>query len=105
MDLPIGSRASYAMLRDRQVATGKQRDMNRVWRCIIAFPGRGLILMVRFYQVCISPLLGPNCRFQPTCSAYFIQAVEKYGAVRGAWKGLIRICKCHPLHPGGNDPP
>jgi putative membrane protein insertion efficiency factor len=65
----------------------------------------GLILLVRFYQVAISPWLGPNCRFTPTCSEYFILAVRKHGPVRGAWRGVRRICRCHPLHPGGYDPP
>jgi putative membrane protein insertion efficiency factor len=74
-------------------------------RELIRLPGRGLILGVRFYQICISPMLGATCRFQPTCSSYFIQSVEKYGAIRGTFRGLIRICKCHPFHPGGPDPP
>lgn len=66
---------------------------------------RGIILMVRVYQLCISPWLGQNCRFIPSCSAYMIEAVEKYGPFRGVWKGLCRIGRCHPLHPGGYDPP
>ena len=53
----------------------------------------------------LSPLIGRHCRFEPTCSAYFIQAVEKYGAVRGTWRGLKRIGRCHPFQPGGYDPP
>jgi len=64
-----------------------------------------LIGLVRFYQYCISPWLGPNCRFQPTCSEYFIQAVNKHGPIKGAWMGVKRILKCHPFHPGGYDPP
>jgi putative membrane protein insertion efficiency factor len=63
-----------------------------------------LIAPVRVYQHLISPLLGPTCRFRPTCSEYFVQAVRKYGPLRGAWKGLCRIARCHPLHPGGDDP-
>ena len=63
-----------------------------------------LILPVRIYQQLVSPLLGPTCRFNPTCSEYFIQAVRKYGPLRGAWRGLCRIARCHPLHPGGDDP-
>ena len=72
---------------------------------LVRLPGYLMILMVRLYQICLSPLLGRNCRFQPTCSSYFIQSVEKYGAIRGGWKGVVRICKCHPFHPGGYDPP
>jgi putative membrane protein insertion efficiency factor len=79
--------------------------MNALLAWLVRLPGRMMILLVRIYQVCISPLLGKNCRFQPTCSSYFIQAVEKYGAIRGGCKGVIRICKCHPFHPGGYDPP
>lgn len=64
-----------------------------------------LIAAVRFYQRGISPLLGPNCRFTPTCSQYMIEAIQKYGAVRGLIKGTRRICRCHPFQPGGYDPP
>ena len=63
---------------------------------------------IHLYQRSASPVLsrlGVRCRFQPTCSAYFIEAVQKYGAVRGAWRGLKRIGRCHPFHPGGYDPP
>jgi uncharacterized protein len=65
----------------------------------------GLIGLVILYKLTLSPLLGRHCRFQPTCSSYFRQSVEKYGAVRGSLRGLVRICRCHPWHPGGYDPP
>ena len=64
-----------------------------------------LILPVRFYQFVIGPLLPKVCRFHPSCSEYFIQAVEKHGALRGSVKGLWRICRCHPWNRGGYDPP
>jgi putative membrane protein insertion efficiency factor len=64
-----------------------------------------LILGVRFYQVCLRPLLPSVCRFTPSCSEYFILAVRKYGPICGACKGIARICRCHPWHPGGYDPP
>jgi putative membrane protein insertion efficiency factor len=64
-----------------------------------------LISGVRFYQVCIRPVLPAVCRFYPSCSEYFILAVRKYGPVRGACKGVGRICRCGPWHPGGYDPP
>lgn len=64
-----------------------------------------LIGMVIVYKLTLSPLLGRHCRFQPTCSSYFRTSVEKYGAVRGSLKGLARIGRCHPWHPGGYDPP
>lgn len=68
-------------------------------------PGRVLIALVRFYQYTISPLLGPKCRYQPSCSHYMIEAVQKYGAIRGCWKGICRVCRCHPFSRGGYDPP
>jgi len=62
------------------------------------------ILLVRMYQVGLSPLLPASCRYYPSCSAYAITALEKYGAVRGAWLAVRRISRCHPFHPGGYDP-
>ena len=56
-------------------------------------PGEFLIFLVRIYQWTLSPLIGRQCRFQPTCSHYYIGAVRKYGAVRGSWKGLVRIIR------------
>ena len=64
-----------------------------------------LIAAVVVYKATLSPLLGRHCRFHPTCSVYFRQSVEKYGALRGTARGLARICRCHPWHPGGDDPP
>ncbi|MCA9051379.1 MAG: membrane protein insertion efficiency factor YidD [Planctomycetaceae bacterium] len=63
-----------------------------------------LLGTVRFYQKYISPLKGPCCRFQPTCSQYFIDAVEKYGPLQGSWKGLCRLARCHPFGSHGHDP-
>lgn len=68
-------------------------------------PGLLLIKLVRLYQIFLSPIMGQQCRFSPTCSAYFIEAVEKYGAIVGSAKGLWRICRCNPFNPGGHDPP
>lgn len=65
---------------------------------------RLFIGLIRVYQYLISPLLGPRCRFVPTCSDYSCQALAKYGAVKGGWLGIKRICRCHPRHPGGYDP-
>ena len=79
--------------------------MRFLWAALIALPTWSMIGAVRLYQLFLSPLLGRNCRFTPTCSEYFIQAVRKYGAIRGATRGLLRICRCHPFHPGGYDPP
>jgi len=64
-----------------------------------------LILLVRLYRAVISPVVPPNtCRFTPTCSAYAVDALQKYGAWRGSWRALKRIARCHPWHPGGYDP-
>lgn len=65
---------------------------------------RLLILCIRFYQIFISPLKPPTCRFYPTCSAYAIEAIQKNGPVKGTWLAIKRIAKCHPFHPGGYDP-
>ena len=63
-----------------------------------------LIALVRTYQIGISPYIGAHCRYTPTCSAYFIEAVEKYGALKGSWLGIKRILRCNPGRPGGYDP-
>lgn len=63
-----------------------------------------MISLVRAYQIGISPYLGGHCRYRPTCSQYFIEAVEKYGALKGSWLGIRRILRCHPGRPGGYDP-
>lgn len=63
-----------------------------------------LLLLIRFYQLFISPLKQPTCRFSPTCSHYAIQAVEKYGIFKGCLMSVKRLLKCHPFNPGGYDP-
>jgi putative membrane protein insertion efficiency factor len=75
------------------------------WQAVARVPAAGLILVVRLYQWTLSPLVGRVCRFQPSCSNYMIGAVRKHGAVKGGWRGILRICRCHPFHPGGYDPP
>lgn len=65
---------------------------------------RILVLFVRAYQVVISPMLPPSCRYYPSCSAYAIEALEKHGAWRGGWLAVRRISRCHPFRPGGFDP-
>lgn len=72
---------------------------------VLSLPAHAAIALVRLYQWTISPLLGQRCRFEPSCSRYFIGAVQKYGLLRGGMKGVLRICRCHPWHPGGYDPP
>lgn len=68
------------------------------------WPVRMLVLLVRGYQLFISPMLGPRCRFHPTCSQYAVEALQTHGAVKGGWLALRRVLRCHPLHPGGHDP-
>jgi uncharacterized protein len=63
-----------------------------------------LILLVRAYQVCLSPFLGQNCRFYPSCSHYAMAAIGRHGALKGGMRAARRLCKCHPWHPGGVDP-
>lgn len=61
--------------------------------------------LIRLYQVALSPLKGgPTCRFHPTCSSYALEAIEKYGALKGSYLAVLRILRCHPFHPGGYDP-
>jgi putative membrane protein insertion efficiency factor len=79
--------------------------MKFLWDTLIGLPGWLMILAVRAYQLTLSPILGQHCRFTPSCSQYFIEAVKKYGALSGAIRGILRICRCHPFHPGGYDPP
>lgn len=63
-----------------------------------------LIALLRGYKRWISPLLGTRCRFVPTCSEYALQAIARFGALKGGWLAIRRIGRCHPLHPGGHDP-
>lgn len=64
-----------------------------------------LLLLIRGYQLTISPLLGPVCRFEPSCSRYAVACLAGQGALRGSLLSVKRLCKCHPFHPGGYDPP
>ena len=63
-----------------------------------------LLLLIRFYQKAISPMLGANCKYRPTCSAYTYEAIQKYGPIKGTWMGMKRIARCRPGVPGGYDP-
>ena len=66
---------------------------------------RAVLGLIGLYRLLLSPLLGPVCRFEPSCSRYTAQCVERFGAARGLWLGARRIARCHPWHPGGYDPP
>src|SRR3546814_15960712 len=65
---------------------------------------RLLIVFLRGYKRWLSPLLGPRCRFVPTCSEYAMTAIGRFGALKGSWLALRRLGRCHPLHPAGHDP-
>jgi putative membrane protein insertion efficiency factor len=78
----------------RHSATDPEGDMKHL-----------LILLIRFYQMAISPFLPANsCRFFPTCSSYTLESIQLHGALKGSLLGVKRICKCHPYHEGGFDP-
>jgi putative membrane protein insertion efficiency factor len=65
---------------------------------------RVTLMLIRFYQLTLSRVLPPSCRFTPSCSVYTYQAIEKYGFFKGGWLGAKRISRCHPFNPGGYDP-
>lgn len=70
----------------------------------MSLPARALLGLLGVYRRAISPLLGPRCRFAPSCSAYAVHAITLHGAGRGGWLTLRRLARCHPFHPGGHDP-
>jgi uncharacterized protein len=76
----------------------------RIIAIITAMPRTVLILLVRAYQIVLSPLLPASCRYYPSCSTYAIEALERHGALRGGWLTLRRLARCNPFKPGGYDP-
>ena len=78
--------------------------MNNVIRSLEQLPRRFVRGLIRLYQILLSPLLGNRCRFHPSCSHYGMEAVGRFGVLRGGWLTLTRLCRCHPFHPGGFDP-
>lgn len=76
----------------------------RLWRLVLNGLGMVLILPIRFYQRCISPLTPPACRFTPTCSQYAVEAIRKHGPFKGFWLAVKRISRCHPWGGSGYDP-
>lgn len=73
-------------------------------RRVLGAPARLLVVLLRGYQIYVSPAFPPVCRFHPTCSTYAIEALQRHGALRGSWLTLRRLLKCAPWHPGGIDP-
>ena len=84
----------------------KSSDRRKTLRSPFERMIKGLLLMLlRFYRAAISPWIGNVCRFEPSCSRYSMACIETHGAARGSWLTVKRLCKCHPFHPGGYDPP
>ncbi len=79
--------------------------MRSFWKTLVALPAGMLVALVRLYQMTLSHWVGRQCKFEPTCSQYFIEAVRKYGAFAGACRGVWRILRCNPWNAGGFDPP
>lgn len=76
----------------------------RALRLLLLVPRFGVLVLIRGYQLVLSPMLPASCRYIPTCSAYAYEAVSRYGALRGGWMAVRRIARCHPFRPGGYDP-
>lgn len=77
------------------------RTLQRLFRRILSFP---FICLIRFYQTCISPITPPSCRYTPTCSQYALEAIRRYGPLKGTWLAVKRISRCHPWGGSGYDP-
>ena len=84
------------------LALARRRRPLHVPAALIA---KALVALVRVYQLLLSPLLGGQCRFEPSCSRYAVACLEAHGALRGSLLSVKRLCKCHPFHPGGIDLP
>ena len=78
--------------------------MKKVVRFIIKLPANFLILLIKIYQYTLSPFIGRNCRYTPTCSNYGIEAIQKYGAIKGGWLTIKRVASCNPWGGSGYDP-
>lgn len=81
-----------------------KKFFSKLWRASKRIAAIPFIALVRFYQLCISPLKPPTCRFSPTCSQYALEALKKYGVIKGGWLAVKRIARCHPWGGSGYDP-
>ena len=84
-------------------STGKMTTLESTGSTLLSWSTLPFRCLIKGYQVLISPMLGQNCRFHPTCSCYAHQALEQHGLVKGTWLSVKRIMKCNPMHPGGFD--
>ena len=103
------------MIAEATAGLGQRASESNTWMLIL-WPHHGggqhqgividrlLIALLRFYKRWLSPLLGPRCRFHPTCSEYAMQSIARFGVLKGGWLAARRVLRCHPLHPGGHDP-
>ena len=88
------------LLSSRETWNTVVRVVERLW----SLPKAALRGVIRLYQLLLSPFIGNQCRFYPSCSNYALEAIERHGAIRGVWLAARRLGRCHPLHPGGFDP-
>ncbi len=79
-------------------------DVKQIYKAIIKLITFPFIIVIKIYQILISPILPSSCRFVPTCSQYSLEALRKYGLFKGGWLGIKRISKCHPCGGSGHDP-
>lgn len=86
------------------MADGEPARPRGARRVVLHAPREAVVLLLRLYQLTLSPLLGPVCRFAPSCSSYAVTAVRRYGVLRGGWLTARRLARCHPWNPGGWDP-
>ena len=86
-------------------AGGGEMNAMHAMRAVSARMARFLVGLIRIYQLTLSPLFGNACRFEPSCSRYAMRCLELHGAGRGTLLSILRLCKCHPFHRGGYDPP
>ena len=86
---------------NEEVKVSSKSSFRAICKQIIVFP---FVLLIKIYQVCISPFTPASCRFSPTCSSYSLQAFKKYGPIKGAWLSFKRIIRCHPWGGSGYDP-
>jgi uncharacterized protein len=92
---------SFGVTNEASAASAARQGIDSVRALSI----RALVVMIRIYQLLLSPLLGNCCRFEPSCSRYAQLCIERVGPLRGSWLALLRVLRCHPFCPGGHDPP